>query len=550
MNTLIGFVEQVLKVYPILQQAAVNGLDIDIEQHGRLVAQFEQDLQQVREKLTKDIPEELKKYRPQRKNKQTGVVEVGYKTLNKKLKAEIGQLYAEYQASLSDLDWPKWLEIHPVSDIRVVGQTATEYIYGRRLPVKTSWLALRNYILLKQKLLAREGNPLALKYKIPEVYKKGVAKETTSGKLLLKLAKQTGDRWLQLVVQERSLAKMLSNDLPNWKPGADGKVHTTWGFNPPQGQLNSRNPNIQNASKHTELGNLFRAIIAAPTGYRYVELDMNSFHVATMAWLAQCMDYYRFSQLDPHSIFTTWIIPDSPIPQVRFEMTNAEIRAITKLVKSNEQFAKIRQHTAKPAVLGNQLGLGPKKLFHDNAEYIKSYEIAVQLQKTLEVRFGAVDRAKAKLIELAHLEKHLINPFGRIQWFQEVYKYKYDERAAAWVKTFSPEKDQVLAFGVQSLAFDMMYSYLKIMKERGIIDRYRFVNTIHDSVMFRPHVKDVEKCFEEVSQVLTIGLPQLKTATFPEGLKVGVEYSSGRNLGKKTKENPEGMEEIGKVAVL
>jgi hypothetical protein len=78
----------------------------------------------------------------------------------------------------------------------------------------------------------------------------------------------------------------------------------------------------------------------------------------------------------------------------------------------------------------------------------------------------------------------------------------------------------------------------------GLTRRYRFVNTIHDSLVFVPKVERVEACIEVVSKIMQAPCPKLvNEATGPQGLRVAVEVAVGRNMGKHTAANMGGMKE-------
>jgi DNA polymerase I-like protein with 3'-5' exonuclease and polymerase domains len=59
---------------------------------------------------------------------------------------------------------------------------------------------------------------------------------------------------------------------------------------------------------------------------------------------------------------------------------------------------------------------------------------------------------------------------------------------------------------------------------------HNFITTIHDSLMFMPEVGKKDRCIEAVYRIMTQATTKLRNeATGPEGLKVGVEVSVGKN---------------------
>jgi hypothetical protein len=375
--------------------------------------------------------------------------------------------------------------------------------------------------------------------------RRGEDSRATTGKDELKyIVEKTGDPVLSNVMDMRSLSKMLTNDLPNWKPGADGRVHTTWGFKAPTGQLNSTKPNIQNCAKHTDLGQEFRGIIEAEPGYEFSEIDYKTFHVAVMGYVANDPSYIRYSQMDPHSIFASHIIHDPEITPVNLQtMTKEQIKEITSKIK--EKYKEVRQKTAKPVVLGNQLGLGPLRLYTQNRKYINGVNHAKEMQDILARLFPLVEKAKDFIRELAHRQKYLGNPWGRRQDFYDVFTYSWDKKFSSWKKTGGSDSEKSLAFIVQSCAFGMIAEKILECERLGYNERYQWINSIHDSSQFYRHIEEREEFISLVIPIYTSPCKWLTAPACPNGLAVAVDHSIGRNWKEYNPEtNPEGMKEV------
>ena len=383
-------------------------------------------------------------------------------------------------------------------------------------------------------------------YEVPMTTKRrGKESRPTTGKDELKyIVEKTNDPVLSRVMQIRSYDKMLTNDLPNWKPKEDGRVHTTWEFGAPTGQLSSIKPNIQNCSKHTDLGQEFRGIICAEEGMEFSEIDYKTFHVAVMGYVANDPDYIKYSQMDPHSIFASHIIHTPDVTPVDIKgMTKAQIKEITKNIKTN--YHEIRQNVAKPSVLGNQLGLGPLRLHRQNRNYIKSQEEAQALQGVLARLFPRVEKAKDFIRELAHRQKYLSNPWGRRQDFYEVFNYVWDKRISNWAKRAGSDSEKSLAFAVQSCAFGMIAEKILECERLGYNERFQWINTIHDSSQFYRRIDQREEFTRLVVPIYEAPCKWLVAEACPQGLQVGVDHSIGRNWQAWDEQtNPEGMKEI------
>jgi len=108
--------------------------------------------------------------------------------------------------------------------------------------------------------------------------------------------------------------------------------------------------------------------------------------------------------------------------------------------------------------------------------------------------------------------------------------------------------EKALAFPVQGLAFGEIDWNLLEAEDRGYNEKYNFVNSIHDSVMYMPHVKQLANCIRDIYTLFTRPCSVLvNDATGPLGLTVGVEVSVGKNWRNYHPEkNPEGMRELKK----
>lgn len=284
-----------------------------------------------------------------------------------------------------------------------------------------------------------------------------------------------------------------------------------------------------------------------PNGHVFVEFDYRSFHVAMMGFVAKDPNYIRFSQIDPHSIFTSWIIPGGFVPLVNLDlMDDGEITGYCKKIKKHDEYGILRQKVAKPCVLGNQLGLGPMRFYRQNKPHVRSLAHGRQLQTRLGEGFPLVEKFKQETRDKADRQTYLQNYYGRVQRFFEVYRWSYDKRQGKWKKGFGSESDKTVGFEVQSNAFDMLIEKVLQMGKVGWLDRYLFTNTIHDSLIFLPQRGHLDNCIADVGGLMVAPSVTLVNTAAPNGLKVGVEWAAGRNWQKwDSVSNPDGMKEGG-----
>jgi len=549
-----GYYDHVFNIWPILETASKdNGIPVNVEKKRKLEHKLEIKVGEIDYKLQLAIPDEIKSLMPRRKIGDH--VEFGYKTMPK----AVGDLLVKLKETCDTK------QVAPPSKEKILryvqkktgmvlreqeilnkhtNERTTEHMWCKLQPFKASKQQLTRYIkFMHDHYLATEPK-LAKLYAVPTATKKGVTKETTGKDELKELAESTGDDVLLAVLESRSIRKLITNDLPNWEPAPDGRVHSKFNFGPPQGQFASRRPNVQNCSKHTDTGQLFREIIECPKGYVFLEFDYKSFHVATMGYVANDPTYILFSQVDPHSIFASSVIDE--VVTVDFQtMGVEEIRAICKQVKAN--YPVVRQKVAKPTVLGNQLGLGPMRLWRQNKKYITGLHHAKQLQSAIGKMFPKVEETKREIKELAHRQTWLVNEFGRIQHFYEVYRNVFNRQKNVWIRQQGTDADKAIAFRVQSAAFGMITSKILELEKLGMNREYGFQNTIHDSLQFMVREKLVQAALRDIPIVMQGPCKELTNgATGPKGLVVGVDSSMGLNWQKwDDKKNPDGMREIG-----
>jgi DNA polymerase I-like protein with 3'-5' exonuclease and polymerase domains len=403
---------------------------------------------------------------------------------------------------------------------------------------------------------------LAEIYEVPLAYKTQ-RPTTTKGDLediyLKTVDAGVPDRVLELTLEIRSIDTTINNYVPNWRPQADGRVHTTWGFKAPSGQLDSSSPNILNLSKWTETGQRFRRIIEAPKGYSIVEFDKKSFHVATMGYCAQDASYIRFSQLDPHSIFASYICPKDWCKPIDLGLSDSEILERSTWLKKRCKDARgndphgvdLRQDIAKRVVLANQLGQGKRGLYRKELRrYVENEDEAGRYQDQLNEIFPKVQAFKEQIREVCHKQKYyIIREWGIIDYFFDVFNWRYSSKHGRWIKGSGTDSEKAIAFPVQGTAFGMLKWEHRRMSDNGYMGKFGFINSIHDSNVFCVEDSLIECCFTNIASIMSAPCGVLvNSVTSKEGLRVAVEASVGKNLqdrdyfGEGT--NPEGMREV------
>lgn len=554
-----SYEDYVRPVHEVLDDASKRGFPVNNEKRLEIRDKFVEIQKEKDLFLQQNTPLEIRNLSPRRKDKETGFVEFGYKKEPKEIE-EDRKIYQQRKLGFLEdgIDESKIISFEDYV-YKKRGMQLREFLdyddnlvkrWCRVLEFKSSSQQVLKYLKWKIKVLGesenKEDRKKAKEYYIP-TDSKG-EKETTNKDELKELAEVTGDEILSTVTEIRSLDTVIGNYIPNWEPDKDGRVHTEWGFKAPTFQIDSRRPNVLNVSKHTETGQILRRMLECPEGYCFIEADKKSFHVATMGFRANSKNYLRFSQLDPHSIFTSFLLRakgNKDCPEIEWGMEDGDILERCKFIKKN--WGEIRQKQSKPCVLGNQLGLGSRKLYHQNRKYFESEKEAKYYQNVLAEIFPEVEIAKNDIKELAHLQTFLLNEFGFLQYFYDVFSWGWNKRINRWEKRNGGDAEKVLGFAVQSPAFGMILGYeLLKFRKRGDTERFNFLKSVHDSLVFMPKLEDKDKCLESIVEIMNSPCEILKNeSTGEKGLVVKVEVSMGRNLAKfDSLGNNEGMQEI------
>jgi hypothetical protein len=416
------------------------------------------------------------------------------------------------------------------------------------------------------------------KYAIPKVRnKQKELKDNTGAKELEKLFKETEDPVFGCLVEISKLKKLYGTYYVGWAHEKNGKiispefVHTTFGLADTfTGQLSSKNPNIQNAPKHSKLAKEFRGCIIAKPGRRLVEIDKKSFHAQTLAFEAHDKTYARLSAIDVHSYMTAHRLK-FPEAGDLLSWSDKDMNSWFKERKEDEKtiykseavpnypdgltFQQVRDYKSKKVILGIGFCQGAQSIFEQNPEgYNNKKEVQTFLDLFSEI-FGQVRKFQTEITQLAHKQTHLISRWGYIRRFYDVFQWEpnkwnnFTGSMGDWghgddfeaAVAFLPSND---AFGMIKEEMLRLAGYRSSEKSILISDKqsedllakYNFINQIHDSLIFHPLIEDVDRCLEDSLRIMREPCPTLYrpgmenegvSAWTPEGLFVDVEAVVG-----------------------
>lgn len=410
-------------------------------------------------------------------------------------------------------------------------------------------------------------------YKIPKLRDKRTKemKDNTGAKEIEKLFKATEDPVFGHFVEIGKLKKMYGTYYQGWlKHGAaTGFVHTTFGLaDTGTGQLSSVDPNIQNAPKHSDLAKEFRAAIRAKEGRVLVEIDKKSFHAQTLAFEAKDLAYARLAAIDVHSFMTAFRLKFKEAKDLMSwsdkdmigwfkEQKKSPILYKSEAVPNYPDgltFQQVRDYKSKRVILGIGFCQGAQSILEQNPE---SYKDKKEVQTFLDLFgeiFSKVKMFQGEITQLAHKQTHLISRWGYIRRFYDVFAWsankwnQFSGSAGDWVHgddfeaavAFLPANDAFGMFKEEMLRIagyrfqpgtlmnegpDDLNDWLqgKPIWERwldsklilpyklseDLLEKYNFINQIHDSLIFHPLISQVDNLFADVMPIMRTPCPTL-----------------------------------------
>lgn len=607
-----GYQEQVVALSPVLDDMSNRGIPVDENRRVALDQEFTATLARIHEDLQARVPEVLKNVSPK-----SGYVRPPEEVLDtcdvcmgeKKILVQVpgakkaqkipcpeclgrGKVESENMALGSGLvkrefqDEVKcscaWAKSARKGQVEIPPNCAECNNTGKRLWRGTRWAQVQPFLpgswqqvlryvkfkrdediqALRTKWLTRHplDMPYAMKYaedhttwKIPTEYKSG--RETTEESGLRRLAAKTGDDVLPLVLEYREVAKARGTYVQGWKPSADGRVHSTFGFKPATGQLSSEEPNAQNFPAHGELAKAMKAMIHAPGENKIVAFDYKSFHVLTLGFEAQDPLYMRAARIDMHSFFALAGMLRLERPDALFALPDDELKAKLKWYRKQPRafpafggatFEEIRNEKAKRCILGIGFGQGPVSMYRLNPEAFSGVGEAQQCLDMLNSLFPLPEKWRERVKLQADDAHQLVSRHGFVRRFWDVFGRKvvadnYQPKGHDIVRMnakgqkilFRPGDDAeaAIAFLPANDAFGTIRGVMVKVHAQGLSERYGLTNQIHDSLVFDCPGAKVEECIQVIKGMMETPNPRLKDPlTAPEGLSCKVDVKVGKDL--------------------
>lgn len=357
-------------------------------------------------------------------------------------------------------------------------------------------------------------------YKIPKDRK--TKKETTSEEALDEIvhglikAGLPPDPLLGQIIECKKISKGIGY-LYDAFLGRDGRMHPQFTFLPDTGRLACKNPNLQNvpAGKSNvriekDIAAAIRSTIIPSPGMVLVELDWKAIEALLVGYFAEDPDYVRVSLMDPHSYLASYLVGKP----ADLAWDDDKLLAYLKQIKKDHFYE--REYLAKRANHSGNYGIAAKHLSEVLQSDVKTAKWVMAMQKEA---FPKVHAWKEKTQFQAHYEGQLMNPFGYVRAFFEVFK---QNGRGEWV--LGKEAREALAFMAQSTAAAMMRDVLIQLDQLPGHGKYWWLLiSIHDSVVIECYKGLEGRVIKEVSTIMQQTWPQLG------GLKVMVDAKIGSN---------------------
>ena len=534
MNLYERYEEHVVATHDVLKIMARNGLPYSKERAATFKVELETKRDERLEKLQELVPMELRSLHPKK----------GFKRVPKEIEEAL-HMYTD-EDGIATLDTREnWMlkttgmKLIEVLDIVAgpcgcVPRAAEAYAYG--VPIKADpdcptckgkgvtktnlitakvqrWAKVKPFLPTSVQQVLRYCKHKG--YKLPRNYK--TQNETTEEDALKKIQqvlrnKGKTDDVLIHTIECRQLSKVLGTYVNAWKPGADGRIHSTPGFWGSMFRISWRNPNISGTiadKKKDYIAAGFRRCVEAPEGYLLLERDWSGIEAVLVGWFAGDEDYLRLAKLGVHSFLLSHMIGEP----ADLSKSDDELRAYFKKLKVTH---KHRYDDAKHVSHLTNYGGTPKII----AElYEMRLAEAKKLQALLFSLFPLVRKWQVATLQKAHKEARLVNPYGYPMWFWDVYKW--DTRYSTW--RLGDGAKSAISFLPRDTAAGMLKEVLlRLERNHKLASRGIMLSSTHDAVLTQVREDQVDEVDEILKFEMEKPVPELG------GLVIGSEAKVGR----------------------
>jgi uracil-DNA glycosylase family 4 len=341
-----------------------------------------------------------------------------------------------------------------------------------------------------------------------------------------------------LVQQYRKVEKVwgtnIGSPLPTggWDGGmpvaADGRVHTTFNFNPSTMRFASSAPNLQNIPHRDPVfAPLVRSLFVPEPGCVIYEIDYSAIEAVLVGYFALDPTYVRMAKLGIHDFLNAQFLRrDKKISDVvTADWSDDDLRRLfadlKKRFKPEREVAKRCVHSGNYGISNDELSRKFPK------EFPRPSDAAMAMGYYFEV-FQSIPRWQDHTIALAAKQGQLTTPFGNRHRFWKCYNWtlRYNDTTATseWEKEWADDAKRALAFVPQSTAAGIIKeAMLRLPLD---VRRPHLRVQIHDSLLFHFPEREADQLGARASEVMMRPVEELPLpAEWGMGpyLSIGVE---------------------------
>ncbi len=309
---------------------------------------------------------------------------------------------------------------------------------------------------------------------------------------------------------------------------ADGRVHTTYNFNPSTLRLASTAPNLQNIPhRDPDLAPLVRSLFVPEPDCAIYEIDYSAIEAVLVGYFALDPTYVRMAKLGIHDFLNAQFlrrdkkISDVVTPDWSDEDLRRIFADLKKRFKPEREVSKRCVHSGNYGISNDELSRKFPK------EFPRPADAGLAMGYYFEV-FPSIPRWQDHTVALAAKQGQLTTPFGNRHRFWKCYNWtktwNEQTKAYTWDKEWADDAKRALAFVPQSTAAGIIKEAMLDMPEEVRNPHMRL--QIHDSLLFHfPHAR-VEELGSVAQAIMTRPVKELPLPAewgMGEYLSIGVE---------------------------
>ncbi len=226
-----------------------------------------------------------------------------------------------------------------------------------------------------------------------------------------------------------------------------------------------------------------------------------------------------------------WQRPTESIKKAYYHESDKTWSTVTAVIAS-----EVRDTQANPAILGYGFGLGGTTLYGHNKDSFDNDIEAQEVLNLIDEAFPELPAYRATVVAEAHDNKLLVSLHGYLRRFWDMYHFVYNPAdPKKWIIKHGSDYEDAIAFRPANDAFGYLDLACIRLDDAGWMERGRFVNTVHRSVIFYLRNDLFDVAVNELKTEIEKPSSVLVNEICPNGLSIEVEVAAGDNWGSMRK---------------